>query len=355
MSPETALLRLLATVPASLGAWAAAAAFLGMLRVRDPLTRAATWTWAAVATLLAAAGVPTGGLLRLHVVVPADHPLFRNGTFAAASLAVWFVVAAALIARRAVRDGRLLSCVEGLAATHDTPADLAESLQRCARWLGLTAPRVAVGDIGGTAFLAGARRPVLFVPLGLWRRLDANGRRAMLLHELAHVRRRDPLRLRAVGVAVDALWPALPLRWIAARLRDAWEAQADEAAVQAGAGRGALARSLVEASAAVSAGGALAFGGPCDATLRRLRTLRNRPRAATLALQLAALVLLLPWCPVHDDWGVTLRMERPGDGDRRGVVAVGLGSGTSLLAALGPDDHRAHAASDRPPQGRPRH
>src|SRR5207253_40887 len=84
---------------------------------------------------------------------------------------------------------------------------------------GVDAPTVAACEIDGTAFVVGVAAPSLVVPLPLWRRLDAAGRRAMCLHETAHVRRRDPLRLAALSIVVDLLWPAFPLRWIASRLR----------------------------------------------------------------------------------------------------------------------------------------
>lgn len=334
MTAETALLRLATVIPASLGAWAAVATLLPLFRVRDASLRAACHTWAAVASLTVLAGVPGGGFLLLRVVVPADHPLLGDGGLAAPALGLWTLVAAALVVRRALRDTRLLACADGVATAFTVPEDVADAVARGARWLGVAPPRIAAAECDGTAFVAGVRNPVVFIPLGLWRRLDLAGRRAMVLHELAHVRRRDPLRLRAVALVADLFWPAVPLRWIAARLRESWEAQADEEALIAGASRSGLARSLVAASGSPRAHGVLAFGDDSAATLRRMASLRRRPRGVTLALQTAALACLVPWFPAREDQGVTLRMERHGDSGRRGVVTVGLGSGGSPVSAV---------------------
>jgi beta-lactamase regulating signal transducer with metallopeptidase domain len=60
--------------------------------------------------------------------------------------------------------------------------------------LGLTqAPRIAVVDFRGSPFVCGLFRPVLVLPLRLLQTLDNAQLRLVLLHELAHVRRRDLL------------------------------------------------------------------------------------------------------------------------------------------------------------------
>jgi len=117
------------------------------------------------------------------------------------------------------------------------------------------------------------------------------------------------------------------LRLAAARLRDAWEAQADEEAVHAGATRSALARSLVSARTGPAPAGVLAFGGPDEATARRLAGLTRRPRVVGLLAQVAALAFFMPWCPSWTDGGVSLRMATGAPGERTGVVSVRLGAG----------------------------
>jgi hypothetical protein len=346
---EALLLRLASTIPTALGTWSAAALFLRAFRVRDATLRAAFWTWAALSTALALLGVSAGGLLRLHVVVPSAWPPLQERWAAPTVLGVWTAVAAALVARRVARDARLLACLTGIAATSPVPADLAADVERAARWIGTPTPRVAACEGDGTAFVAGVRSPVLCVPLALWRRLGAAERRAMLAHELAHVRRRDPLRLRLLSLLVDALWPAIPLRWTAARLSEAWELQADEQAVQDGASRTALARSLVAASTSPAPSGVLAFGGPHGSTMRRLVALRRSSRAVALALQVALLAVYVPWCPGWKGWGVSCGFETAADAGRAGVVSFGLGSGGNPLTNAAWRIARRHGLThDRP-------
>jgi beta-lactamase regulating signal transducer with metallopeptidase domain len=267
-------------------------------------------------------------------VIPTGRSPFHDGPAAAALLAVWIAVAAALVSWRRTRDRRLLTCLEGLAAAGTTRSDVEDAVRATARWMGTAAPRVVAAPGDGTAFVAGARSPILFVPLALWDRLDVAGRRALLLHEIAHVRRRDPLRLAALSVVVDVLWPAFALRWTASRMRDAWEAQADEEAVQGGATRKALARSLVEAWSGSAPSGVLAFGGAAASIRRRLAALGRRNGAPALTLKFLALLWVFPWCPFWGGSDGGFRNATPRERDRPGLVHVELVCGNPLVSAL---------------------
>ncbi|MEM7198840.1 MAG: M56 family metallopeptidase [Planctomycetota bacterium] len=95
--------------------------------------------------------------------------------------------------------------------------------------------------------VAGVLRPTLLLPADLWDRLDATARQAILRHELAHVRRRDPLTKALVRAAAALFWwhPAV---WCLCRNADrAAELAADRRAVRGDPRRAAaLARALVE-------------------------------------------------------------------------------------------------------------
>jgi beta-lactamase regulating signal transducer with metallopeptidase domain len=72
-------------------------------------------------------------------------------------------------------------------------------------------------------WLGGPRGPRLLLPLALWDQLDARQRDAILLHELAHLRRRDHW-VRLLELAVTAMWWWHPVAWWARRrLREAEE------------------------------------------------------------------------------------------------------------------------------------
>ena len=93
------------------------------------------------------------------------------------------------------------------------------------------AVRMVEGDAGPV--LAGLWRPVILVPprAAAW---SADRRRSVLLHELAHVRRRD-LRVQVLAQAACAAYWFNPLIWIAAAdLRAARERACDDAVLCSG-------------------------------------------------------------------------------------------------------------------------
>jgi bla regulator protein blaR1 len=80
----------------------------------------------------------------------------------------------------------------------------------------------------------GIFRPVLLLPEGILERLTAEQMRAVIAHEMEHVRRRDNLTY-ALHMVVEALfWFYPPVWWIGARLIDERERACDEAVVEAG-------------------------------------------------------------------------------------------------------------------------
>ena len=98
------------------------------------------------------------------------------------------------------------------------------------------------------AFCAGYLRPEVHLSRGAREQLDAAELRAVLAHEVHHVRRRDPLRLLAARVLADALFFLPILRRIGERYSTLGELAADEAAVKALRGRGPLASALLKFS-----------------------------------------------------------------------------------------------------------
>jgi Zn-dependent protease with chaperone function len=82
------------------------------------------------------------------------------------------------------------------------------------------------------AFCAGAFRPVVYVSMGLVHRLARGELSAVLLHELDHARRREPLRrLLAASLAEVAFYVPL-LVWWARRRAELAELRADRAALE---------------------------------------------------------------------------------------------------------------------------
>jgi beta-lactamase regulating signal transducer with metallopeptidase domain len=100
-----------------------------------------------------------------------------------------------------------------LAADLGASASLRERVERLVRRLGLRrAPRIVVAEALRSPALLGCARPLLLLPASLAEReLDH-----ALLHELSHLKRRDPWSA-AASFGVVALWWFHPLAWFAAR------------------------------------------------------------------------------------------------------------------------------------------
>jgi bla regulator protein blaR1 len=80
----------------------------------------------------------------------------------------------------------------------------------------------------------GILRPVLLLPEGILERLSPQQLRAVIAHEVCHLRRRDNLTF-AVHMIVEVLfWFYPPVWWVGSRLIDERERACDEAVVQAG-------------------------------------------------------------------------------------------------------------------------
>lgn len=156
-----------------------------------------------------------------------------------------------------------------------------------------------VGDLG-TAGTVGWRRPLVLLPPD-WRTWTEAERRAVLAHELAHVRRADYLGglLARLGVALHFYHPLV--WWLAGRLRLGQELAADSLGARFGGGRGpylaALASLALRQDGRPLRGPARAFLPARGMLLRRVTMLQNKEvnpaGGASAVLRLAAGVLLV--------------------------------------------------------------
>lgn len=229
--------------------------------------------------------------------------------------AAWLAGAAAWLGIVASRIGRFR---RALRLAGRAPEDVRERVAALATAIGLRRPpEVALvdGPISPLVWALGGRAK-LVVPRGLWGRLDDEQRDAMLLHELAHLRRRDHW-VRVVELVATGLYGWHPALWWARRgLHEAEEQCCDAWVVWA---RPESARTyataLVEAVDYLSAARLARL--PVGASgMGRLRHISRRitmimkgqtPRAlswlgAFTLLALAA--MLLPWLPT---WGQSPR------------------------------------------------
>ncbi len=289
--------RLALTVAAAFGAWGLVAAACRVLRIRDPRLRAALCGVGIADVVLVLAGHSILAVVLLRLAVPRGLSAEVLASAAPWTLVPWACGAALLVSIRTVRARRGARVARALAVIHGAPRDVALEVGAAARRVGVRAPAVAFISGSGTPFIAGIRGPCLVLPQATWEALDVQGRRAMLLHELDHVRRRDNAVLFGAGCLVDLLCFNWPFRRLVARFCRELEGIADTAAVRHGASRAGLARSLLRSAVGPPAPAALAVSAVASeaSLVHRMELLRRPPAGRRVALQLAVLVLLLPW------------------------------------------------------------
>ena len=118
------------------------------------------------------------------------------------------------------------------AAAEPAPRELCDIVDECALRLRVHAPHVVVSRGAPAPLVTGLRKPVLFWPAELIGTLGVERTRTIVMHELAHVRRRD-LWTGVVELMVDSLWGWYPgWRVVRRRLRDAAERACDAVVVE---------------------------------------------------------------------------------------------------------------------------
>lgn len=123
---------------------------------------------------------------------------------------------------------------------------LVRGLQRCSVPAVLSGIPVRLGRIGDAAFVAGLHRPAIYCDARLPQELTPGELRAVLLHEQAHQRSFDPVRLLVLDLLAPVARPfAAGRQWLAsAEARR--EVAADRYALAHGARRRELASALVK-------------------------------------------------------------------------------------------------------------
>ncbi len=191
----------------------------------------------------------------------------------------WLAGTLVVAVRALVAYRGALALARGAAAA---PAEARALLARLAAGVRVRAPRLVIGDAATGPYVVGVLRPVIVVPPAL---LDEPALlRPALLHELAHVRRRDALG-RFIQVLARAVFWFLPVvRLASKRLELAREAACDAWALEAGGiSRPAYARLLVRmAQLRTEAAPALAAPRTLDARVRAVLGPPASPRLGWL-------------------------------------------------------------------------
>jgi beta-lactamase regulating signal transducer with metallopeptidase domain len=190
----------------------------------------------------------------------------------------------------------------------------------------------------------GHLKPVVFVPLGVLTHLSPAEVEAVLLHELAHIKRRDYLvnLCQLVAEAVFAFNPAL--LWMSAILREEREACCDDMAIAATRSKKGFIQALVSfgEGAAATTRYTLAFPAAKNSLLKRVCRIvqdRNTPLdAAGKTFALASLFLLGILVTAATDTIVLASPEATAK-----VMAIPLPAGPAPVAAVAPSPKTSKA------------
>jgi beta-lactamase regulating signal transducer with metallopeptidase domain len=177
-----------------------------LLRRAFPAVRMLLWSAVLLKLLL-----PPGLASPLAPLRALPAPLALAGAASAAEAPLWlpalatlWLAGCAVAVALAVRRWRALRLV--LRSAMPAPPRAQAALRRAAGTLGLRRPpRLLLADLGGGPAVAGVLRPVVLLPRGECGR-PARELYHVLLHELAHVRRRDPLAAAACEAARALFW-----------------------------------------------------------------------------------------------------------------------------------------------------
>lgn len=140
-------------------------------------------------------------------------------------VAAWL---AGIVALVGARGARTLSLRRLIARARPAPERVVELVHHLARELGMRrAPRTLITlDCVSPMVWCGVR-PCLVIPTNLWTTLDDVSRCAIVVHELAHLRRRDHVLCWCEWLVGTLYWWHPVAWWVRRRLRDEAEASCD--------------------------------------------------------------------------------------------------------------------------------
>jgi bla regulator protein blaR1 len=207
---------------------------------------------------------------------------------------------------------------EGLAA----PALWVERIDQLSRRLAITRTvRLVESALVRVPMVIGQLRPIIYIPLGLINHLPASEMEAVLLHELAHIRRYDHVVNMVQQVAECLLFFNPGFLWISSLLREERENCCDDIAIAHTRDRVEFVRALVRFKEHSLRGMALAFPGNRRQLLHRVlrisrqenKTLSGRERLVLLGGCLVLMCLLVARAGRADMKKIEQRMEAVGD------------------------------------------
>jgi Zn-dependent protease with chaperone function len=214
------------------------------------------------------------GLGAVHLLLAAGVAVCPRMSMTWCITAAILLVAGASVIAIAVR-GIWLAAGAARAVAALTHTDPPEPVASAAMDAGMRGVRYVRG-VDSVAFCAGLLRPRVYVTCAMATTLTPSELHAVLAHEAAHARRRDPLRRVVTRATADVLF-YLPLaRWWSRRQTERSELHADRAAIDS-AGSHAVAGALLAAAGnaesphtRIQVSAATAYGAATDARIAQL-------------------------------------------------------------------------------------
>jgi beta-lactamase regulating signal transducer with metallopeptidase domain len=233
-------------------------------------------------------------------------------------IAAWAAVALLLlgrVARAHMRARRVL------AACSAPPEALVSAVASVSTELGVSAPPVRIATTGIMPAVIGVLRPSIVLPAEASSWTDER-LRVVLLHECAHVRRRDAILQVVANVATAAYWWH-PLAWLAARrVARERELACDDIVIASGTPGAQYAEHLLDIARSLRSSrqpalAALAMARPSELEGRLIALLEERPRqtrparalALGIVLALAAVAIIAPLKIVARDTAAAVRLH----------------------------------------------
>ena len=249
-------------------------------------------------------------LLRYPSVVPSAPGAAPHAELCCLAVLLWTVVALLLAARSASR------LRAGAAAVRAPEEAERVAVRLAAARMGISVPvRIVVAAGSGAPAVAGLFRPVLLLPEGLGAHLDPAEFEAVLMHEMAHVRRRDNLTGAVARLAACLFWFYPPVWWLERKLFAEREFACDEMVLHRGTAPEPYASGLLKTCrlcwAGAPSGLAAAAGSHLTLRMEEIMSFPNRNRSK-LAARLAAAGMGLALLAAPLAAGLWVGMQTPG-------------------------------------------
>ncbi len=222
------------------------------------------------------------------------------------------------------------------ASAAEVPAWLQQRLETLAREMDLSfTPAMGLSDRVAGPCVVGVLRPMVLVPGSLLLGLEPEQLELLLRHELAHLRRLDPLT-NAIQATIEALYFFHPVAWwLSRQIHVERELATDALAVHDRRDRLTLARAL--ARLAETSPGAHALGSSTGPLMHRIQTLIDPPPSASRRPRLLPALVVAATCIA------TFAFACDGDPDEAEVLAERAAPYAEIVSDAA-DEHRVPEA-----------